>query len=142
MPKYTADHFAIRIATSEAALDSAAELTGWDSIDFTAGQGRKKVPVGIGSRMQEVHVTLLDYSGSMSGNYDGLAVAGSADVLIAFGMFVQSELTPLYVRITNKVTLKTVTLKKVVGDVSPSIGSAEDFYSWSIDFDFEDITYT
>jgi hypothetical protein len=57
-------------------------------------------------------------------------------------MFVQSEVTPLFIRITNKVTLKTVTLKNVVGDVTSSIGSPEDFRTWSVDFDFEDIAYT
>lgn len=140
MPKYTADKFELRVATTENGLDPAPALSSWESIKWDAKQGRQKVPVGIKSRLQEVYVTLLDYSGSASGWYDETEVAGSGDILTAFGAFQQADVTPLYVEMKNKVTGAKIRLKKVTGDVGHAIDSPDGFSMWSFDFDFEDIS--
>ena len=69
MTKYTADEYELRVATTELGLATAPALSGWDKVEPKVKQGRKKRPVGIGSRLQEVHETLLDYSGTVSGDY-------------------------------------------------------------------------
>jgi hypothetical protein len=140
MTKYTADSFELRVATTEDGLATATALAQWKSIKWTTKQGRKKDPVGIGSRLQEVSVHLLDYSGSADGWYDETAVAGSADILTAFGAFQQGAVTPLYIEIKNKVTGSKIHLKKVTGDPAQSIDSPEDLSVWAWDFDFEDIS--
>jgi hypothetical protein len=140
MPKYTADNFELRIATTENGLDTAPALSSWESIKWDVKQGRKKTPVGIGSRLQTVDETLLDYSGSASGWYDETAVGGSADALSAFGAFQQGTLTALYIEIKNKVTGAKIHLKKVKGDPGHSIDSPDGYSMWSFDFDFEDIS--
>jgi hypothetical protein len=140
MPKYTADKYDLRVATTEVGLDTATALACWKSIKLNVKQGRKKVPVGIGSRLQEIHETLLDYSGSCSGWNDETAVAGSADILTAFGAFQQGSLTPLYIEIKNKVTGSKIHLKKVKGDPASTMDSPEAFNEWAWDFDFEDIS--
>jgi len=142
LPKYTADHYEIRLATTEAGLATAPALGSWESITFQTTHGRKKVPSGIGSRLQEVHETLLDYSGSVSGWYDETAVAGSSDVLAALQMYQQGAVSPIYLRLTNKISGKTITLKKLIGDPAVTIASPEDFVMWSWDFDYEDVAYT
>jgi hypothetical protein len=140
MTKYTADKFELRVATTENGLDTAPALANWESIEWSVGQGRQKAPVGIGSRLQEVYETLLDYSGSVSGWYDETAVGGSADVLTAFGAFQQAALTQLYIEIKNKTTSSKIRLKKVKGDPSQTLSSPDGFSMWSVDFDFEDIS--
>jgi len=140
MPKYTADKFELRVATTENGLDTALVLSHWKNIKWSAKQGRKKVPVGINSRLQEVYETLLDYAGSCDGWNDEAAVAGSSDILTAFGAFQQAALTRLYIEIKNKVTGSKIRLKKVIGDVTPTIESPEGFSVWAYDFDFEDIS--
>jgi hypothetical protein len=139
MPKYTADKFELRVATTENGLDTAPALDNWESIKWNVKQGRQKVPVGIHSRLQEVYETLLDYSGSCSGWYDEVAAGGSSDILTAFGAFQQAALTPLYVEVKNKVTGAKIHLNKVKGDPGHAIDSPEGFSMWSYDFDFEDI---
>jgi len=140
MTKYLGKDYELRIATTEGGLASAPALSRWESIKTKTGQGRKKSPVGLGSRLQEVSVSLLDYSGSATGWYDETAAGGSADVLSAFGMFEQSDITPLYVQLKNKKTSQTITLKKCTGDAALTIASPEGFAMWSWDFDFEDIS--
>lgn len=142
MPKYTADEYELRVATTEAGLDSAPALSHWEHIEWSVGHGRKKVPVGIGSRLQEVHETLLDYSGSVSGWSVEGAVAGSADELTAFGAFQQGALTQLYVELKNKTSGAKYRLKKCKGDPAFTIDSPEGFAMWTWDFDFEDISKT
>jgi hypothetical protein len=142
MTKYLGKDYELRIATTEGGLASAPALSRWESIKTKTGQGRKKSPVGLGSRLQEVSVGLLDYSGSASGWYDETAAGGSADVLTAFGMFEQSDVTPLYVQLKNKKTGSLITLKKCTGDAALTVDSPEGFAMWSWDFDFEDISKT
>jgi hypothetical protein len=142
MTKYTADEYELRVATSEAGLASAPVLSGWQKLSTKVKQGRKKRPNGIGSRLQEVHATLLDYSGSISGDYQESAIAGSTDELTAFGMFQQGALTPLYIELKNKVTGTKIHLCKCTGDAAISIDSPEAFVTWAWDFDFEDINKT
>jgi len=139
MTKYTADEYEIRVATTEAGLASASALSGWDKVEVKVKQGRKKAPVGIGSRLQEVHETLIDYSGSISGWVQESGLAGSGDELTAFGMFQQGSLTPLYIELKNKTTSSKIHLCKCKGDPAVSIGSPEAFVTWAWDFDFEDI---
>jgi hypothetical protein len=140
MTKYLGKDYELRIATTEGGLATAPALSRWESINTKTGQGRKKSPVGLGSRFQEVSVSLLDYSGSASGWYDETAAGGSADVLTAFGMFEQSDVTPLYVQLKNKKTSQTITLKKCTGDAALTVDSPEGYAMWSWDFDFEDIS--
>jgi hypothetical protein len=140
MVKYTADKFELRVATTENGLDTAPVLSSWESIKWKINQGRKKVPVGINSRLQEVYETLLDYSGSCSGWNDETAVAGSADIATAFGAFQQAALTPLYFEVKNKSTGSKIRLKKVKGDFAPDIKSPDGFSMWAFDFRFEDIS--
>jgi len=140
MPKYTADNFELRVATTENGLDAAPALSNWKSIKWSTKHGRKKVPVGINSRLQEVYETLLDYSGSADGWIDELEVAGSSDILTAFGAFQQGALTPLYIEIKNKATGTKIRLKRVKGDPAHTIDSPDGFSMWSWDFDFEDIS--
>jgi hypothetical protein len=140
MPKFTADEYELRAATTENGLDTAPALSHWQSIEYSVGQGRKKAPVGIGSRLQEVHETLIDYSGSVTGWSVEGTVAGSADELTAFGAFQQAALTALYLEIKNKTTSAKYRLKKCKGDVSFTIDSPEGFAMWTWDFDFEDIS--
>jgi hypothetical protein len=142
MAKYLGKDYEMRLATTEASLTSAPALSRWESFKTKIGQGRKKSPVGLGSRLQEVTVSLLDYSGSASGWYDETAAGGSADVLTAFGMFEQSDVTPLYVQLKNKKTGSLITLKKCTGDATLNVDSPEGFAMWSWDFDFEDISKT
>lgn len=142
MTKYTADKFELRVATSESGLASASALSGWEKVDVKVKQGRKKAPVGIGSRMQEVYETLLDYSGSISGWYQESAIAGSGDELTAFGMFQQGALTPLYIELKNKSTSSKIHLLKCKGDPALTISTPEAFSMWNWDFDFEDINKT
>lgn len=130
----------MRLATTEGGLASAPALSRWESLSTKTGQGRTKSPEGLGSRLQEVNVSLLDYSGSASGWYDETAAGGSADILTAFGMFEQSDVTPLYVQLKNKKTGSIVTLKKCTGDAELTIKSPEGFAMWSWEFDFEDIS--
>jgi len=140
MAKYLGKDYELRIATSEGGLNTAPALSRWESIKTKIGQGRKRSPIGIGSRLQEVTVGLLDYSGSASGWYDETAAGGSGDILTAFGMFEQSDVTPLYVQLKNKKTGSLITLKKCTGDAALTIGSPEGFAMWNWDFDFEDIS--
>lgn len=140
MPKYTADKFELRVATTENGLDTATALACWNSIKWKVAQGRKKAPVGIGSRLQEVYETLLDYSGSCDGWNDESAVAGSSDIATAFGAFQQGALTQLYFEVKNKTTSKKVRLKKVKGDFAPDIKAPDGYSMWAYDFDFEDIS--
>jgi hypothetical protein len=142
MPKYTADKFELRVATTENGLDTAPALSNWNMIKWKVSQDLKKVPVGINSRLKEVYETLIDYSGSADGWNDETAVAGSADILTALGAFQQAALTPLYIEIKNKSTSSKIRLKKVKGDVAPSIGSPDGFSMWAYDFHFEDISKT
>jgi hypothetical protein len=140
MTKYLGKDYELRIATTEESLATAPALSRWESVKLKIGQGRKKSPVGLGSRLQEVTVGLLDYSGSASGWYDETAAGGSADVLTAFGMFEQSDVTPLYVQLKNKKTNQTITLKNCTGDAALTVDSPEGYAMWSWDFDFEDIS--
>jgi len=140
MTRYTADEYELRCATTEAGLDTAPVLAGWESIEIVKKSGRKKSPDGIGSNKQTIHATLLDYSGSASGWYQESALAGSSDELTAFGMFQQGEETPLYVELKNKTTSSKIRLKKVLGDPTLTIDSPEGFSMWAWDFDFEDIS--
>jgi hypothetical protein len=142
MTKYLGKDYELRLATSEGGLASAPALSRWESINVKVGQGRQKSPVGLGSRLREVDVGLLDYSGSASGWYDETAAGGAADVLSAFGMFEQSDVTPLYLQLKNKKTSQTITLKKCTGDAAVAIKSPEAYVMWSWDFDFEDISKT
>ena len=142
MTKYTADEYELRAATTEGGLATAPALSGWEKVDVKVKQGRKKSPVGLGSRLQEVSVGLLDYSGSASGWYDETAAGGSADILTAFGMFEQADVTPLYLQLKNKKTSQAITLKKCTGDPVLDIKSPEGFAMWSWEFDFEDISKT
>ena len=77
MTKYLGKDYELRIATTEGGLATAPALSRWESIKTKTGQGRKKSPIGLGSRLQEVSVGLLDYSGSASGWYDETAAGGS-----------------------------------------------------------------
>ena len=141
MTKHTADKYELRVATTENGLDTAPVLSQWNSVNYKVGQGRKKSPAGIGSRLQTVDETLLDYSGSADGWLDeAAAVAGSADILTAFGAFQQAALTPLYVELKNKINGAKVRLKKVKGDPAETIDSPDGYSMWSWDFDFEDIS--
>ena len=140
MTKYTADEYELRAATTEAGLDSAPALTGWQKISIKEKQGRKIRPDGIGSRLQQVHETLLTYSGSASSDLQESPMAGSGDELTALGMFQQGALTPLYVELKNKTTGMKIRLKRCKGDVALDIDSPEGFSMWSWDFDFEDIS--
>jgi hypothetical protein len=142
MTKYLGKDYELRLATTEGGLAAAPVLLRWESINTKTGQGRKKSPVGLSSRLQEVSVGLLDYSGSASGWYDETAAGGSADVLTAFGMFEQSDVTPLYVQLTNKKTASVIILKKCTGDAALKIDSPEGYAMWSWEFDFEDISKT
>jgi hypothetical protein len=142
MAKYLGKDYEMRLATTEGGLATAPALSRWESINTKTGQGRKKSPDGLGSRLQEVTIGLLDYSGSASGWYDETAAGGSGDVLTAFGMFEQSDVTPLYVQLTNKKTGSVIILKKCTGDAALKIDSPEGFAMWSWDFDFEDISKT
>jgi hypothetical protein len=142
MPKYTAREYDLRMATSEADLATAPVLDHWEKVEISTKQGRKKVPVGIHSRLQEIHETLLDYSGSCSGWYSKTAVAGSSDILTAFGMFEQAELTPLYLSLTNRTENEVIVVKKIKADPKFTIDSPEGFAMWSVDFEFEDISKT
>jgi hypothetical protein len=139
MTKYTADQYELRVATSEAALASAPVLSGWQKLDTKVKHGRKKRPVGIGSDLQEVHKTLVDYSGSISADLQESALAGSSDELTALGMFQTGTLTPLYIELKNKITGTKIHLCKCTGDPAVSIASPEAFVTWSWDFDFESI---
>ena len=139
MTKYTADECELRAATTELGLATAPALSGWEKVDVKVKQGRKKSPVGIGSRLQEVHETLIDYSGSISGWYQEAALAGSGDELTAFGMFQTGDLTPLYIELKNKTTSSKIHLCKCKGDPAFSIASPEGFSTWAWDFDFESI---
>jgi len=140
MVKYSAREYELRAATSEEGLDTAPALSGWESIEINVSHGRQKVPVGIGSRLQEVYETLLDYSGSVSGWYQESTLAGSSDELTAFGMFQQGSLAPLYIELKNKTTNSKIRLLKCKGDPALTIDSPEGFSMWSWDFDFEDIS--
>ena len=140
MVKYQAQNFELRLATTEDGLDTAPALANWESIEWTPNQGRKKAPVGIGSRLQEAYEGLLDYSGSCSGWNDEAPAGGSGDILTALGAFQQAALTRLYLEIKNKVTGSKIRLKKIIGDVTPSIPSPDGFSMWSYDFDFEDVS--
>jgi hypothetical protein len=142
MPKYRGKDYEMRLATTEGGLSTAPALSRWESINIKPLQGRKKSPLGLGSRLQEVDVGLLDYSGSASGWYDETAAGGSADILTAFGMFEQADLTPLYLQLKNKKTGTVITLKKCTGDAPLNIPSPEGYAMWSWDFDFEDISKT
>jgi hypothetical protein len=104
MVKYLGKDYEMRLATTEGGLATAPALSRWESINTKTGQGRKKSPDGLGSRLTEVNVGLLDYSGSATGWYDETAAGGSADILTAFGMFEQADVTPLYVQLKNKKT--------------------------------------
>jgi hypothetical protein len=139
---FSADEYEIRLAATEADLDSAVALDHWDKVEITVDQGPKKIPYGIRSRLQEVHETLLDYSGSANGHYTTGAVAGSSDVLTAFGMYEQDDVTRLYLRLTNKTSGEKVTLKKILAKPKFTIESPEGFAVWSVDFDFEDVSKT
>jgi hypothetical protein len=139
MTKYTADEYELRVATSEADLASAPVLSGWQKLDVKVKQGRKKRPDGIGSRLQRVKETLLDYSGSVSADLQESPLAGSSDELTALGMFQQGSLTPLYIELKNKITGSKIHLCKCTGDPAVSIASPEAFVTWAWDFDFEDI---
>jgi len=140
MAKYLGKDYEMRLATTEAGLTTAPKLSRWESIKHKVGQGRKKSPLGLGSRLQEVDVGLLDYSGSASGWYDETAAGGSADILTAFGMFEQADITPLYLQLKNKKTGSLITLKKCTGDAAVTVDSPEGFVMWSWEFDFEDIS--
>jgi len=140
MPKYFAHNFEVRLATTEAGLDTAPALSGWESIEYTVSHSLQKVPVGIGSRLQEVYETLLDYSGSISGWYDETPAGGSADILTALGAFQQSAVTPLYIELKNKVTGSKIRLKKCKGDPAQTLDSPDGVSMWSWDFQFEDIS--
>ena len=139
MTKYTADEYELRVATTELGLDTASVLSGWDKVEVKVKQGRKKRPVGIGSRLQEIHETLLDYSGSASGDLQESALAGSGDELTALGMFQSGAVTALYIELKNKTTGSKIHLCKCKGDPALSIGSPEAFVTWAWDFDFESI---
>jgi hypothetical protein len=140
MAKYTADEYELRVATSLVGLATAPVLSGWDKVEVKVKQGRKKRPVGIGSRLQEVHETLLDYSGSVSGDYQESTLAGSGDELTAFGMFQQGALTSLYIELKNRTTGSKIQLSACKGDPAMSIASPEAFVTWAWDFDFESIS--
>ena len=142
MTKYTADAYELRVATTELGLATAPVLSGWDKVEVKVKQGRKKRPVGIGSRLQEVHETLLDYSGSVAGDLQESTLAGSGDELTALGMFQQGALTALYIELKNKTTSSKIHLLKCKGDPAVSIASPEAFVTWTWDFDFEDINKT
>jgi hypothetical protein len=142
MVKYLGKDYEMRLATTESGLATAPALSRWESIKAKVGQGRKKSGVGLGSRLTEVTVGLLDYSGSASGWYDETAAGGSADILTAFGMFEQADVTPLYVQLKNKKTGSLITLKRCTGDPAMTIDSPEGFVMWSWDFGFEDISKT
>jgi hypothetical protein len=139
MTKYTADEYEIRVTTSEADLASAPVLSGWQKLNVKVKQGRKKHPDGIGSRLNRVKATLLDYSGSISADLQECAFAGSSDELTALGMFQQGALTPLYIELKNKITGTKIHLCKCTGDPAVSIDTPEAFVTWAWDFDFEDI---
>ena len=140
MVKYLGKDYEMRLATTEGGLATAPALSRWESINTKTGQGRKKSPDGLGSRLTEVNVGLLDYSGSATGWYDETAAGGSADILTAFGMFEQADITPLYVQLKNKKTGSLITLKKCTGDAALKVDSPEGFAMWSWEFDFEDIS--
>ena len=140
MTKYLGKDYELRLAISEGGLASATPLSRWESVNVKVKQGRKKSPVGLGSRLQEISIGLLDYSGSASGWYDETAAGGSADILTAFGMFEQADVTPLYLQLKNKKTNQTIMLKKCTGDPVLDIKSPEGFAMWSWEFDFEDIS--
>jgi hypothetical protein len=140
MVKYLGKDYEMRLATTEGGLATAPALSRWESINTKTGQGRKKSPDGLGSRLTEVNVGLLDYSGSATGWYDETAAGGSADILTAFGMFEQADVTPLYVQLKNKKTGSLITLKKCTGDAALKVDSPEGFAMWSWEFDFEDIS--
>jgi len=140
MVKYRGKDYELRLATTEGGLATAPMLHKWESISTKTGQGRQKSADGLGSRLQEVDVGLLDYSGSASGWYDETAAAGSADILTAFGMFQQADVTPLYLQLKNKKTGSLITLKKCIGDAALTVDSPEGFAMWNWDFDFEDIS--
>jgi len=142
MSKYTAQEYDLRMAATEEGLATAPVLDHWEKIEIAVKHGRKKVPVGIHSRLQEVHETLIDYSGSCSGWYSKTAVAGFSDILTAFGMFEQAELTPLYMSLTNRTESEVIVVKKIKADPTFTIDSPEGFVMWSVDFDFEDISKT
>jgi hypothetical protein len=141
LTKYYADNYELRIATTEGGLATASPLSNWQSVDVKTGHSRKRYPVGIGSRMQVVHAGLLVYSGSVKGHYDDAAIAGSANVLALFQMFQQASLTPLFIKVSNKVTNSYIILKNVTGDPAVSLASPEAVVAWTWDFDFEDISY-
>src|SRR3990172_11833831 len=138
MTKYYAQNFEIRLATTENGLDTAPAVSNWESIDYSVGHNIQQAPVGIGSRLQELNETLLDYSGSVGGWYDETAAGGAADILSAFGAFQQSALTPLYIELKNKVTSSKIRLKKCKGDPADTIDSPDGVRMWSWDFKFED----
>ena len=54
MTKYLGKDYELRLATSEGGLASATALSRWESVNIKVKQGRKKSPVGLGSRLQEV----------------------------------------------------------------------------------------
>ncbi len=143
MTKYTADEYELRVATTETGLVTAEVLVNWDKFEIATKVGRKKYPVGIGSKLKEVKSTLIDYDGSASGWVDESdTVAGATNLLTLLGMYSQSTITPLFFRLTNKTNGKTVTVKKAIGDPVETVPSAEEVTTWSWDFSLEDISNT
>jgi hypothetical protein len=142
MVKYTGDEVEVRVAATENGLDTADVLTNVSSVEWNENPGIQKPAVGLGSRLKEVHETLLDYDGSIERWHDEVAVAGSSNFRTAVGAFQQGALPALYVEIKNKTSGKKVRFKKCKGPYSAPAVTPEGFMTETWNFDFEDISET
>jgi hypothetical protein len=141
MPKYSGDEVEVRIVTTDtdATYAAASPVPQVSSVEWHVKQGRKKDPVGLGSRLKTVEETLIDYTGSLERWHSEDIIAGSQTFRQLVGAFQQSNLTPLFIEVKNKTTGKRVRLKKCKGDYDAPAVKPDGYMMDAYDFDFEDI---
>jgi hypothetical protein len=141
MPKYKGKEVEVRIASSEAGLDSAPAIPYVTSIRWDVDKGIASVPKGLGSNLSEVYDGVIKYSGRLVREFDETAVSGSDIFATVVGAF--STTTPtLYIQIKNVTSGRKETLKKVKGKYSQDVGDVDGFITETYDFEFEEVSTT
>lgn len=113
MPVFSGSEVTVKVASTEAGLDTASPVPYVTHIEFDVTHNIETVPKGLGDRRQELKEGLIEYSGRIERSYDETAISGTDH----FFKFAQALATGAqsegYMRIEMGTTGKKITLKKL-----------------------------
>lgn len=138
MPKFHGSQVTVKMADSEAGLDTASAIPYVRSVEWTVDQGLTQSPKGLGSRQQEVYEGLITITGRIVREYDETEVSGSD----LFSQLVEAEvtgsLTQLYMRVQIGSGGKYYTIKKMKGNYNQTV-DVDGFVTETYDFQAEEV---